>query len=122
MTQRVLIIRLPALLRQIVVNTLEVEGRVEIVGCGEDDAEEDINLAETIHQCRPDVIVTTITGQELDPVFGRFLSEKPGRRVLAIEPTGRSAKLFSMQPGLQSLGEMSADTLVNAIYGESTEH
>jgi hypothetical protein len=112
----------PSLLRQIVLNTLEVEGRVEIVGCGEDDAEEDINLAEAIHRYGPDVIVTNFSGRELDPAFEHFLSERPGRRVLTIESTGRSACLFSMQPGLQSLGEMSTDTLVKAIHGEFTEH
>ncbi len=122
MTQRVLIIRLPSLLRQIVLNTLEVDGRAEVVGCGEGEGEEDVDLAEAIHQYGPDVIVTSFTGRDLDPAFEHFLSEELGRRVLTIEPTGRSAYLFSMQPGLQSLGEMSADTLVKAIHGEFTEN
>ena len=122
MTQRVLIIRLPSLLRQIVLDKLEVDGRAEIVVCGEGEGEEDINLAEAIHQYGPDVIVTTFTGRELDPAFERFLSERPGRRVLTIEATGRSAYLFSTQSGLQSLGEMSTDTLVKAIHNEFTGH
>ncbi len=120
MTQRVLIVKLPSLLRQIILDALEVDGRAEVVDCGDDD--EDINLLEAIQQHEPDVIVTTLTDRGLHPAFEDFLSEETGRRVLSIERVGRSAYLFSMQPEPLSLGEMSTESLVKAIHNNFTRH
>ena len=120
MTERVLIINLPPLLRQIIVDALESDGRVEMVDCNEES--EDVDLVEAIQQHEPDVIVTASAEHELDPACRQFLSEQAGRRVLTIERVGRSAYLFSMEPEPLSLGEMSADALVRAIHDDLTEH
>ena len=122
MTQRVLIIKLPSLLRQIVLDALKLDGRAEVVEYGEGEGEEDIDLAKAIQQHEPDVIVTSSTDHGLEPALEEYLSSETGRRVLAIERVGRSAYLFSMQPEPRSLGEMSTDTLVQAIHDEFTEH
>ena len=118
MTQRVLILKLPSLLRQIVSDALAIDGRAEVIEC----EDEDIELIDAINQHEPDVIVTSTTGQELDPALDEYLSAHEGRRVLTIERVGRSAYLFSMQPEPFSLGEMSTETLVQAIHDDFTEH
>ncbi len=120
MTKRVLIIRMPSLLRQIVLDALKLDDRAEVIECGKD--EEDVDLTESIKMHEPDVIVTTSEDSGLDPVFEEFLSEEPERSVLTIERIGRSAYLFSMQPDPLSLGEVSTDALVKAVHGEFTEH
>ncbi len=122
MTQRVLIIKLPSLLRQIVSDALAVDGRAEVIEYGDDDGEENLDLIAAISQYEPDVIVTSSTGREIDPALDEYLSADDGRRVLAIERVGRAAYLFSMRPEPLALGEMSTDTLVHAIHDEFTEH
>ena len=122
MTQRVLIIKLPSLLRQIVLDALAIDGRAEVIDCGEGEGDENIDFIEAIQLYQPDVIVTSSTGRGLEPALDEYLSADDGRRVLTIERVGRSAYLFSRRHELLALGEMTEDVLVHAIHNESTEH
>lgn len=120
MNQRVLIFQLPSLLRQIVLDAIEIDGRAKVVECG--DGEEDFDLVEAINRFEPDVIVTTLKDRGSDPAFAKFLSEKRGRSVLAIERIGRSAYLFSKRSEPLPLGEVSTDVVVKAIHGDIEKH
>lgn len=122
MTQRVLIIHVPSLLRKIITDALESDDRTEVIECDPGEDDEEVDLMRAIEQHQPDAIVTTPGEQVYGPALDEFLAKEPCRRVLAIERVGRSAYVFSMHPEPLSLGEMSMDVLVKAIHGDFDKH
>jgi hypothetical protein len=49
--------------------------------------------------------------------IGDLLAELPGARVLAIAPNGGSGSLYELRPHRVRLGELSPQTLVDAVRG-----
>jgi DNA-binding NarL/FixJ family response regulator len=63
----------------------------------------------------PDVVVTGLgPGQGIEP-FVALLRAHPSLRILALEGDGRRAVMYELQPHAVPLGEVSTESLIDAI-------
>jgi DNA-binding NarL/FixJ family response regulator len=108
---RIALVDMPRILREIIEQAVADEPDMEIVeieGSG-------VPLRQAVATARADFV---IAGADYD--FGevaRVLDERPRLRILAVAGDGREAFLYELRPTRTPLGEVSPQTIVDAIRG-----
>lgn len=110
---RILIVGIPSLLRQIIAEIVADEGDMELVGEPADHAEV-VAFAELTGA---NFVIAGLTRGELDSVYEELLRQRPATRVLAVGHEGRQSSLCELLPHVETLGELSAETLLAVIRG-----
>jgi chemotaxis response regulator CheB len=108
---RVLLARLPRMLRDILREIIAAQPDMVIVAEA-DDAED---LVAATAPYAPDVLVVGLEASETQEVAHDVLRRAPWLRVLAIEAGGRRAWLHMLRPYQMLLGEVSPSMLLDAI-------
>jgi hypothetical protein len=67
-----------------------------------------------------DVLVLGARSVELPEAGWTQLARQPRARVLTVSADGRHAQLYEMRPQRTALGELSAETLLNALRSAET--
>lgn len=134
---RILLARMPRMLREILVNVIDAEGDMRVVSAGDGEADaasavsaavsaaaaavrvqpRDAALAARVASERPDVVIVGLERGELPTVCGELLGCFPHLKVLAIEERGRQASLYELRPVRTVLRDVSAHELVASIRG-----
>lgn len=115
---RILLVSMPALLRDILVQTLEVQLDMEVVG----DLGGGIELLVDAGHTRADVVVLGLEQMDLPGIATNLLAEYPHLSVLAVTTDGRAASLFELRPRKTSIGDVSPQGLVDAIRAAWNEN
>ncbi len=108
---RIVVARIPKLLREIVVDTLAQEEDMEVLAEVAGDAE----LAELMAGVCPDIMVAGCEPGELGSAFDEVLLWHPRLRILAISGSARRAFLYQLRPSVRELDEVSPQGLLRAI-------
>lgn len=111
--ERVLIVDLPRVLRDIIRRCLDAERGIALVG----ETVGDVDLPELVHATRADVVVMGLEEARLPEMGERLLAEHPGVRLLGVAADGRESVLYELRRHRRSLGEMSPRALVTAVRG-----
>ena len=108
---RILLVGLPALLRDIVSEALAREKGVEMLA----PAENREQLDALVRRTRPDVIILGTAGQDRAALMTTILQAAPSVAVIQIAPKGDRAALY--KPGMDPLeiGDVSTDALLEVI-------
>jgi DNA-binding NarL/FixJ family response regulator len=111
--ERVLIVDLPRVLRDIIRRCFDAERGIELVG----ETVGDVDLPELVHATRADVVVMGLEEARLPAMGERLLAEHPGVRLLGVAADGRESVLYELRQHRRSLGEVSPSALVTAVRG-----
>ena len=109
---RVLFAHMPKLLLDIVRKVVESAPDMTVAG-----ETADRELAPAAKRLRADVVLVAQGAGQSDSDYVTLLRKRPSLKVLAITGDGKSGTLHEMRPYRIPLGEMSADTLRDAIRG-----
>jgi chemotaxis response regulator CheB len=109
---RVLLARMPALLLDILHHIVESAPDMMIVGESADN-----DLAGAAKRLRADAILVGEDANHDSGEYTQLLLSRPSLKVLAIANEGRNGTLHEMRPQHIPLGEISAETLRDAIRG-----
>jgi hypothetical protein len=102
---------MPRILREIIEQAVADEPDMEIVGV----EGRDVPLRQAVESTRADFVMA---GADYDlGEVARVLDERPRLRVLAVAGDGREAFLYELRPTRTPLGEVSPQTIVDAIRG-----
>jgi hypothetical protein len=112
---RVLFARMPNLLTDIL--SCMVASEPDMIIGGRLREGEDVQAA--IRRTRSNVIVVGESADDARREYGLLLMRRPKIKVLAICGDGRTGLLYELRPKRIPLGEMSADTLREAIRGRA---
>ena len=107
---RVLILDLPALLRDIVRETLRPDDGIVVLG----DAPADASLEEAVEQTGASVVIVG-RGHPEAVDMPPALVRRARLRVLAVAADGRESVMYELQPHRRELGELSPDGLLDAV-------
>lgn len=118
MPLRVLIWNVPRLLGDIIKDILRADPDLVIV---EFDGTSKA-LSQAISDEAPDVIVTGVVDDRLEPACSEFVLTQTRRKVVGVRDDGRSAFLYRLRPEYVSFGELSAERLVQAIRAPGSWH
>jgi hypothetical protein len=108
---RVLLARMPRLLRDILTDRIGAEADMELVGF----VEPVEALAARIGESAADVVVVGTEPEEATPVWREVLARHPYTKLLAIEGVGRTASLYELRPTRTRLGEASPTSVAEWI-------
>ena len=108
---RILLAQLQGMLRDVVLQLLDGQADMTVVG----DMEDPIDTLLAAERTHADVVVLGMEDDELPGVASHLLDEYPYLKVLAVTPDGRRAFLYELRPELVALGEASPDVLLQAI-------
>lgn len=108
---RVLLARMPRLLRDILTDRIGAEADMELVGF----VEPVEALAARIAESAADVVVVGTEEAEATPVWREVLARHPCTKLLAIEGVGRTASLYELRPTRTRLGEASPSSVAEWI-------
>ena len=113
---RVLLIGLPPMLRELVGQTVASAPDIELVG--------EISSAEpaeeAVKRYQPSVVVLTSDHPDLRGDWPGLLGQGSCKlRLIALEPGGRAGAVYELRPLCEPLGEFSPDALIAAIRGAS---
>jgi hypothetical protein len=103
---------MPSLLLDILHHVVELTPDMTIVGHTADS-----DLAGAARRARADVVLVGEEARPETPEYGALLQARPGLKLLAISNDGKSGTLYEMRPHKITLGEISAETLRDAIRG-----
>jgi DNA-binding NarL/FixJ family response regulator len=117
-TQRakILIVEIPALLREIIEEIIAGERDIEVVGELRDHA----GVVALAERTDATFVIAGLTHPELDSVYRDLLAERPSTRVLAVRREGRQSTLYELRPHAETLGELSPEMLLTVIRGGET--
>src|SRR6266571_423761 len=71
--------------------------------------------AATVAEAEADVVVLGLPDEELPSEYAGLLSARPQTRLLGVSGDGRRAFLYELRPYRSALGEVSPQTLLDAI-------
>lgn len=110
---RILLGRMPRMLRDIVAELVGAQEDMRIVG----ECAPGSSLRELARRLAPHVIILGVDGHEI-PLDARVLvHERMATKVLAVEADGRHAWLYELRPHQVRIGEISSYTLIDTIRG-----
>jgi DNA-binding NarL/FixJ family response regulator len=112
---RILVVEIPSLLREIIGEIIADERDMELVGELSDHA----GVVEVARRTEASFVIAGLTGPELDSVYRELILERPSTRVLAVGREGRQSTLYELLPHVETLGELSPETLLAVIRGEA---
>lgn len=115
--QRVAIVDLPRVMREIIRDLLSDEQGLRLVV----EASADVDLSGLVDATRADVIVMSLPDVGLPREAGHMLAQHPGVRLLGVVADGRDAILYELRPHHRSLGDVSPSALVAALRGDYRE-
>lgn len=107
----VLLVEMPSMLHDVIVNILGVERDLRVVA-------EDVEagaLVERVEQERPDAVVLSAESGSPPAMCGELLGRFPRLAVVALEDGGQRASIYMMRPMRIRLAEISRAQLVGAI-------
>jgi DNA-binding NarL/FixJ family response regulator len=108
---RILVAGMPRMLRDIVGSLLTAHDDFEVVAEFTDASE----LCSAVERTAADVVILGLEDSELPDVGCQLLWERPSTKVLGIAADGRKAFLYELRPHRIPLGEVSPDSLVDAV-------
>jgi len=103
---------MPRILRDIVRDVAARDPTLEVVG----EVASPSDLATAARQYDPDVIVTQDSGSE-EREIGALLEAHPRTRVLTIAGDGARGVLYRLTPEAVPLGDLSPESLLEAMHG-----
>jgi hypothetical protein len=107
------LIDMPRMLREIVDEALSTRSDVRLV-----DEKRDGSLVEAID--RSGAVFAIVSSESVGPAeVCRLLDERPRVKVFAIADGGRDGCLYELRPNLVLVGELSPESLVQTVLGES---
>jgi DNA-binding NarL/FixJ family response regulator len=107
---RIVLVDMPRILREIIEQAVGGEPDLELV-----QARSEPGLRAAVESSGADFV---ISGADYDfAEVARLLEERPRLRVLAVTGDGREGFLYELRPTRTALGEVSRQTIVNAIRG-----
>lgn len=107
---RIVLVNLPRMLREIIEEIVSHEHDMEVVG----EFSKTVGLLEAVDSTDADFLITGTGDSELVGV-GQLLRERPRIKVLAVGADGRQTCLYELRPQKVRLGEISPQTLLEAI-------
>lgn len=114
--QRVVIVDLPRVLREIIREILTQPG-IEVVG----ETIGDVNLSELVRATRADVIVMGLSDTRLPRNGRRLLVQHPRLRLVGVAADGRATVMYELLARRRSLGELSPHALLNVVRVSGSE-
>jgi hypothetical protein len=110
---RILLGRMPRMLRDIVAELVGSQDDMCIVG----ESAAGSSLRDLARRLAPHVIILGIDSREIPTDARLLVHEQAAMRVLAVEADGRHAWLYELRPHQVRIGEISAQSLVETIRG-----
>jgi DNA-binding NarL/FixJ family response regulator len=114
---KILIVGVPSLLREMLAEIIAEEGDMEVVG----ELSDHVGIVELAERTGANFVIAGLTQAELDSVYEDLLRQRPSTRVLAVTREGRQSSLYELLPHAETLGELSAETLLAVIRGGDRE-
>ena len=109
--QRVLLVELPRVMRDIIRDAIGAEGGISLVG----ETTGDVDLASLVQATRADVVVIGLADARLPDAAKRLLTRHPAVRVLGVVNDGRDAVMYELRAHGEPLGEISPRALAAAL-------
>ncbi len=106
---RIILVSMPALLRDILAQTLGAQLDMEVIG------ELGGGIELLVDAGRADVVVIGLDQLDLPGIATNLLVEYPHLVLLAMTTDGRAAALFELRPQQTPIGDVSPQGLVDAI-------
>ena len=110
-TIRILLLGMPTMLRSIIRGITADQPGLEIVG----EASQATEWSSLIREARPDVVIMEVTGAAGTDLARELLEEYPRVKVLGLSADGRRGVLHELRPHRVPLGELSPESLIEAI-------
>lgn len=111
---RVFLAGMPPLLHDIVRDALRNQADMELVGdFGEGDA-----VSTALKNGDVDVVILGARQPDDYAIAGRVFIDAPRSKVLAIATSGRSAVMYQLRPHKKMLGDVSPQSLIDAIRSD----
>ncbi len=111
---RVLLARMPNLLLDIVDHVVASEPDMTVVGRVDDD------LQNAVQRTRANIVIVGETGGDPAHEYAELLQRRPKLKVLSIAADGKTASLYEMRPHRIRLGEISPESLREAMRDHPT--
>jgi len=108
---RIVLAGISRMLSDIITDIVTSQADMEIVGTVTDPAV----LAATVAATDADVVVLGLPDADLPSEYAALLSARAQIRLLGVSGDGRRAFLYELRPYRSALGEVSPETLVEAI-------
>jgi DNA-binding NarL/FixJ family response regulator len=109
--RRVLLLGLPRMLEDVITNAVEGQPDMHLVGRLDPNCD---SLEELVDPAL-DVLITTLRNCETPCLCRSLIKHHPSTRVIGLSREGRRAILCELRPHIVSLGEVSQQTLLDAI-------
>jgi len=109
---RILLLRLPRLVRDLLAERLGAEPDLEVVDAGEAPGD---GAAAALARLEPDVVVVGLGADERPLVWAEMLGRLPHLKLLALEERGRDVSLYELRPTRTRLGPLSPSDVVAAV-------
>ena len=110
---RVLLVRMPKMLLDILSRIVASELDMVVAGWVENDED----LLAAIRRARANVILVGQAAEDAQEKYASLLLARPRLKVVAITGDGKTGLLYELRPKRVPLGEISADVLRKAIRG-----
>lgn len=108
METRILLTRMPRLMRDVLTEIIRSQGDMRLVGRADDVR----GLPVQIRRSAPDVVVVGLEREEFPGLCRAVLRRFPEVKVLAVEERGRRLSLYELRPTRSPLGEASPGRLL----------
>lgn len=115
---RVLLADMPRMMRDIIRDITSSHKDIDVIA---ELAHRD-ELTKTAIRTRADVVVVGKAAGDGHEDYRDLLRKRPRLKILAISADGRRGFLHELQPRVVPLGEVSPDSLIEAIRGSAASH
>jgi DNA-binding NarL/FixJ family response regulator len=108
---RILLVDLPRMLRDLVLEIVNAQRDLSLVG----EVSDESHLLTIAAELEFEVVIACVQSDMLPPACRDLLAVRPTLIFLAIESDGRQGYVHSLRPHTESLAELSPSTLLAAI-------
>ena len=109
---RVLVLGMPAMLRQVIEEGLSGEPGVVVV----EQHSAGAGAEARVREARADFVIVPLDEEAGEPRINELLTEHPGIAVLGVSSDGRRGLLYEMRPHKVPIGELSRQALLDAVH------
>jgi chemotaxis response regulator CheB len=113
MSTRILLARMPHMLRSIIRDIVSDEPDMEVVG----ELAGQARLLAAVEKTDASFVIIGHDGQDAPDTLGELFAYRPSARVLAVAREGRTGILYELRPQRIPIGELSASRLLAVIRG-----
>jgi len=110
---RVLVSRMPQLLRDLLTEMLDAEPDIEVVTSLHEDAE----LTGDVWRARADVLIVQLATEAEQAMCASLLGRLPHLKVVAISPTATGARMYELRPACGLVGDLTTERLLAVVRG-----